>query len=133
MSVSASVRRIVRERAGDACEYCLLSQDADEMPLQIEHIQAQQHGGCDDPDNLALACGTCNRRKGPNLTGVDAFTGEIVRLFHPRRDAWREHFAWDGLTIVGLTDVGRVTVQVLAMNSREQVETRRHVDIARDA
>ncbi len=94
------------------------------MPLQIEHIQAQQHGGGDEPDNLALACGTCNRRKGPNLTGIDPASGAIVRLFHPRRDVWQDHFAWSGLDVIGLTDVGRTTVQVLAMNSPAQLETR---------
>lgn len=51
-------------------------------------------------------------------------TGAITRLFHPRRDRWEDHFAWRGIRVVGLTAVGRVTVQVLAMNSDEQLALR---------
>jgi 5-methylcytosine-specific restriction endonuclease McrA len=29
-------------------------------------------------DNLALACHRCNLRKGPNLTGIDPMSGEMV-------------------------------------------------------
>jgi len=51
-------------------------------------VVPRQHGGTDDPGNLALACHRCNLRKGPNLTGIDPITGEIVPLFDPRRDRW---------------------------------------------
>lgn len=66
----------------------------------------------------------CNLHKGPNLTGLDPVTGTITRLFHPRRDRWEDHFAWRGIRIIGITPVGRVTVQVLAMNSDEQLALR---------
>jgi hypothetical protein len=51
-------------------------------------------------------------------------TGQLTRLFHPRHDRWDEHFRWDGATIVGLTDVGRTTMQVLAMNEPNEVLAR---------
>lgn len=54
----------------------------------MEHIIARQHGGQTILDNLAWACHRCNRRKGPNLTGIDPSTHEIAPLFHPRRDVW---------------------------------------------
>ncbi|HSS19497.1 MAG TPA: hypothetical protein VLL54_05435 [Pyrinomonadaceae bacterium] len=57
-------------------------------------------------DNLALACIDCNLHKGPNLTGIDPNTGVITPLFHPRRDAWVEHFGWDGIYLVGSTGCG---------------------------
>jgi hypothetical protein len=44
-------------------------------------------------------------------------TGELTRLFHPRRDVWSDHFAWVGHELVGLTAIGRTTVIVLAMNA----------------
>ena len=40
-----------------------------------------------------------------------------MRLFHPRTDIWEEHFAWDGALLIGRISIGRVTVQVLAMNA----------------
>jgi hypothetical protein len=47
-----------------------------------------------------------------------------VRLFNPRRHRWRRHFRWDGPYLVGRTAIGRVTVQVLAMNDPVRVTLR---------
>jgi 5-methylcytosine-specific restriction endonuclease McrA len=65
-----ATRDLVRRRAGDRCEYCLLPQQA--MPLlsfHVEHVIAKQHlnDATDDPANLALACNRCNAYKGTNL------------------------------------------------------------------
>ena len=38
------------------------------------------------------------------------------RIVHPRRDAWRLHFRWDGVRVVGTTPTGRATVMALHMN-----------------
>jgi hypothetical protein len=59
-------------------------------------------------------------RKGPNLTGIDPETREVVRLFHPRRDRWFEHFAYEEQYVVGTTSVGRTTVSLLEMNDPER-------------
>lgn len=83
--MEAAVRTLVRERAGDRCEYCHLKQE--HLPFStfhVEHVIARQHGGADDPSNLALACDRCNAHKGPNLSGIDPETGDIVPLYHPR-------------------------------------------------
>jgi len=90
----------------------------------IEHILSKQHGGLDDVGNLALACHRCNLRKGPNLTGIDPATGELVPLFHPRRDEWDEHFLFRGVRIEGRTPAGRATVRLLAMNEARRLELR---------
>jgi hypothetical protein len=74
--------------------------------------------------NLALACTHCNRHKGPNIAGVDAASGQIVRLFNPRTDSWREHFEADGPHLRGKTAIGRTTVDVLAMNDADQLRVR---------
>jgi hypothetical protein len=55
---------------------------------------------------------------------MDPDTNEVVRLFHPRRDQWEEHFALDGPLIVGRTAIGRTTAWLLQMNSAERVELR---------
>jgi hypothetical protein len=115
----------VRVRAGDACEYCLMPQAIRRLRFQIDHIIARQHGGKTIASNLALCCGRCNLHKGPNLAGIDQDRGQMVRLFHPRIDLWREHFRWDGPRIVGLTaEKGRATIDVLAMNHPDDVAVR---------
>ena len=112
------IAQAVRERAGNRCEYCLLPTAHTDLRFEVEHVVARQHGGTGAIGNLALACLRCNKHKGPNLTGLDRAGGRprIVRLFHPRRHQWRYHFALDGPRLVGRTAIGRVTVQVLAMN-----------------
>jgi 5-methylcytosine-specific restriction endonuclease McrA len=118
-------RQLVCIRANDKCEYCKLPQSA--LPyatFHVEHSRAKQHGGTDDLGNLALACGHCNRHKGPNLSGIDPVTNQVTLLFNPRDDEWSEHFAVRGVMIVGLTPVGRATVHVLKMNSRRQRKIR---------
>jgi hypothetical protein len=87
-----------------------------ELTFHVEHIVARQHGGGDEFDNLCLACDRCNLWKGPNLSSIDPATGQTVRLFHPRLDDWSEHFTLGGCRIVGKTEVGRATVQLLQMN-----------------
>jgi len=115
----------VRERAGNACEYCHLHQDDSPLAvLHIEHVIPKTHGGSDELDNLALACIDCNLHKGTNLTGIDPETGTVTELFHPRRHDWADHFAWDGIYLVSATPSGRTTIRVLNMNSEDQLVLR---------
>jgi 5-methylcytosine-specific restriction endonuclease McrA len=119
-----ATRESVRARAANRCEYCLLRQEQTGLSHHVEHTMARQHGGSDDPENLALACNRCNSCKGPNLTGIDMETSAVVPLFHPRRDAWEEPFEFQGPRIVGKTPRGRATVAVLQMNDERRVERR---------
>jgi hypothetical protein len=59
---------------------------------EIDHIAAAKHGGETTAENLALCCTLCNKYKGTDLASIDPETGEMQRLFHPRRDRWLEHF-----------------------------------------
>jgi hypothetical protein len=120
--MESATRALVRTRARNCCEYCILPQDGCSLTHHIEHVIARQHGGTDDPDNLALACHRCNLRTGPNLTGIDPITGEIVSLFNPRRDRWLDHFRLTGPVIEGVTAVGRTTIKVLSMNDTRRIE-----------
>jgi HNH endonuclease len=126
--VDAATRDIVRRRAENRCEYCLLPQEYSRLTYHIEHIVAIQHGGSGTTDNLALACQRCNRHKGPNLSGIDPVGGEVVPLFHPRRDRWSEHFLFRGALIEGITPIGRATERVLAMNGARRVDLRSKLD-----
>jgi 5-methylcytosine-specific restriction endonuclease McrA len=125
--VDAAKRELVRRRADDCCEYCRLHQKYIELTHHVEHIIARQHGGTDDADNLALACHRCNFHKGPNLSGLDPETRRLTALFHPRRDRWQDHFAFDGPCITGLTAIGRTTVHVLDLNDARRLELREEI------
>ena len=110
--------RLLQERAGFRCEYCRLPIADVAIPFEIEHVVARQHGGTDALGNLAFTCLHCNKHKGPNLSGIDRASSrtKLVRLYHPRLHRWAYHFVWDGPLIFGRTPIGRVTVDVLAMN-----------------
>lgn len=123
--MQATVRKVVRERAADRCEYCRLSQaHAPAVQFHVEHIRARQHGGTDDLTNLCLACVQCNWFKGPNLSGHDPESDSLVPLFHPRKQVWSEHFKVVQGRVIGLTAVGRAPVELLRMNNDDRVELR---------
>jgi hypothetical protein len=68
-----------------------------------------------------LACTNCNRAKGSDIaTLVDE---NLVRLFNPRLDSWSEHFelAYDGMTIVPRSLIGRATTRILALNTSDRL------------
>jgi hypothetical protein len=115
-------RQEVRRLAGFRCEYChLCEQDWSFSTFHLDHVVARQHGGSDDPDNLAWSCQQCNLVKGTNLSGVDPDTGAVVTLFHSRRHFWDEHFrVREDRIAAGVTPCGRATVWLLEMNSAEQ-------------
>ena len=77
--------------------------------------------------NLWLACTQCNLRQGDRVTARDPLTEGWVPLFNPRRQMWAEHFRWPsaGDEIVGLTPVGRATVQALHLNRPLLAQARR--------
>lgn len=120
------LRDLVQQRALGLCEYCHFPSewDAAAFAFQIDHIIAQKHGGRTVAENLALACYHCNNYKGPNIAGIDPLTEQMVRLFHPRQDRWADHFQWDGPILLGLTPVGRATIEVLAINQPSYVVVR---------
>jgi hypothetical protein len=123
--MDAKLREFVRQRADNCCEYCQMPQAYDVLPFQIDHIISLKHRGSSEATNLALSCYSCNVYKGPNIAGIDVETGEVTRLFHPRRDRWNDHFLWDGPYLAGSTAIGRTTIDVLSMNLLERVELRR--------
>jgi hypothetical protein len=124
--VDESLVAMVRSRACYRCEYCLIPEDRVLKPFEIDHVIPKQHGGPTSPSNLAYACLNCNKHKGPNLSGIDRVSSrtKLVRLFNPRQHRWDYHFDIEGPLIVGLTPIGRVTVQVLKMNASWMVSLR---------
>ena len=123
--MTKTTKALVRQRAANRCEYCGLRQEDSPLALlHIEHIRPRKHGGSDHESNLCLACIDCNLHKGANLTGIDPRTQVITELFHPRHQMWEDHFAWEGIYLVGKTAVGRTTIRVLNINSEDQLALR---------
>jgi len=116
MTIPAALRRSVIQRAEDRCEYCCLSQAAQEALFHVDHVIPRAAGGPTVLQNLALACVSCSLRKGARQTAEDPDTGLKAPLFNPRHSNWHEHFEWEGLRILGLTLTGRATVSALSMN-----------------
>jgi hypothetical protein len=121
------LERLVRRRSGGRCEYCQVPESHDRLPFQIDHVIALKHRGPSQADNLCYACFACNNHKGTNLSGFDAQTGKVVRLFDPRRQRWSRHFRWEGPRLIGLTASGRVTVIVLEINLDHRIAFRREL------
>jgi 5-methylcytosine-specific restriction endonuclease McrA len=122
--VPAELERAVVGRAAGRCEYCHFPQSAAELPFHVDHVIARKHKGPTESENLAWACFSCNLRKGPNIAGLDPVTGELTRLFHPRKDKWSSHFEWHGPWLRGRTPVGRTTVSLLGINDEDAVSVR---------
>ncbi len=119
---NSDVREIVRLRANDACEYCLLSTTS---KFEVEHIiprnlwndyiagrlpavrpRRRRHGP-DHLDNFAWSCPFCNRAKGGRVA-----QGR-TRFFDPRHDRWPRHFMFPPATgyivIAGATPMGHAS------------------------
>ncbi|MBP8947841.1 MAG: HNH endonuclease [Candidatus Promineofilum sp.] len=127
MTVSASLRRLVFERDGYGCVYCLTTQENSGQPLQIDHIEPTAKGGATTLDNLCSCCASCNYHKSAKQDAPDPLTTSLTPLFHPLQQDWQEHFVWDesSTVIVGLTPCGRATIVALQMNNDLIVRARR--------
>ncbi|MDJ0799267.1 MAG: HNH endonuclease signature motif containing protein [Calothrix sp. MO_167.B12] len=118
---------LVADRANHRCEYCHAPEIVFNFPFEVEHIIPLSRGGVDSEDNLALACRSCNLRKGNRVNGIDSQSNTEVRFFHPRLDLWENHFQADTTSgiIIGQSPIGRTTVNSLEMNSQPQVTARK--------
>jgi hypothetical protein len=122
--VPVPLGRLVRARAAECCEYCLVPERLTLATHWVDHVVAEKHGGRTEEGNLALSCVLCNQHKGSDLTSIDPDTGAITPLFHPRRDRWADHFRLVGARIEPLTPTGRVTVRLLQLNHPDRIEER---------
>ena len=122
--ISATLRRLVRRRGEEKCEYCLFPEELSFASHEVDHIIAEKHGGFSDEGNLALSCALCNGYKGSDIASVDPLSGVIVPLFHPRLEHWSQHFSLNGPTIVGITATGRATVRLLQLNHPHRIRER---------
>ncbi len=125
---TSNINLKIIEAAENRCGYCLSHQRYTMSKLEIEHIIPKLKDGTDAEENLWLSCGLCNRFKGMQTEALDEETQNFVSLFNPRRQIWTEHFLWsaDGAIIIGVTPIGRATVNALKLNNEIAVEVRRN-------
>ena len=97
------------------------------MRFTVDHIIPEVFGGSNEAANLCLACWDCNLAKGQRVAATDPTTAQLVPLYHPRQQVWREHFEWAdaGIRIIGKTASGRATVDSLMLNREVLMQARR--------
>ncbi len=115
------LKDLILKRANGLCEYCKSPANISPQPFAIEHIIPKSKNGETIEENLALSCQGCNNYKYNKTSGLDNLTGETVNLFNPRKQEWNENFKWsdDVLEMIGITSIGRVTIDELKLNRIE--------------
>jgi 5-methylcytosine-specific restriction endonuclease McrA len=82
------VRQYLLAKWMHQCAYC----QAAGVPLEIDHVVAQSHGGSDRIANLVIACHECNERKADQA--LEVFLAErpgvLARVLAQRRTPLRE-------------------------------------------
>jgi hypothetical protein len=117
---------LVARDASYQCGYCRAPQRVLPYRLEIEHLLPRSLGGQEDRDNLWLSCHRCNKLRSNLMEVTDPLTTQEVPIVNPRRHRWADHFVWaeGGLLIVGQTQCGRGTVEVLKLNDRYHLSAR---------
>lgn len=125
--VPVELRKQIRRQFANRCAYCQTAEDLTPVTFEIEHIEPSSQGGETVLENLCLACPTCNRLKSDRTLAAGSRTSEPVRLFHPQSDNWSDHFRWndDATELIGLTDIGTATINLLRINRPQYIRVRR--------
>jgi 5-methylcytosine-specific restriction endonuclease McrA len=102
------VREYLLEKWGRKCAYC----DAQNVPLNIDHVHARARGGSNRISNLVLACVQCNIKKGAHdvqafLSREPARLARIeMQMLRPLKDAAAVNATrwalWQALKATGL-------------------------------
>jgi HNH endonuclease len=125
--ISAQQKVKVAERAFYCCEYCHAQERYSPDSFSVEHITPLSKGGSSELNNLAFACQGCNNRKYNNVEAIDPVTQALAPLYHPRQHQWLDHFLWneDCTLLLGVTRIGRATVEKLQLNRPGLVNLRK--------
>jgi hypothetical protein len=130
--IPVAIQRAILELSHDYCEYCILPSNFSTDYFHHEHIIPLFLDGKTELQNIARSCGICNNNKSDKIEHFDPLTQLKVRLFHPRQDTWVDHFHWnkDDLYIVGITPIGRATIDLLKLNRTNAVNLRKLLKMA---
>jgi hypothetical protein len=121
MSVPASIREQVRQRAQYACEFCGIAEINTGGMLTIDHFQPRATAGSNELENLIYACITCNQYKQDYWPRTET----APRLWNPRQESASEHFIEqeDG-QLTALTPTGLFTIKRLRLNRSQLIVAR---------
>jgi hypothetical protein len=119
--IPESLRREVAIRAKYHCEYCRRLETDSFIRYQTDHIISRKHGGKTILDNLAHSCSICNNAKGSDLSTFIDNEENLIRLFHPRKDNWFDHFGVEEGLIVPKTEIGAATIKLLRLNDVDRI------------
>ena len=130
--ISVDIQRTVIQRAKGYCEYCQLPASFSPNTFNFEHIIPLIKNGLTISSNLAYSCGGCNAYKKDKIQALDPLTSHLFPLFNPRTDNWAEHFQWsdDDFYIIGITSIGRASVNLLKVNREGNINLRRLLKMA---
>lgn len=117
-AIPITLRQEVEVRARGCCEYCRSQNRFSPDSFSVDHIIPISKGGQSESENLAFSCQGCNNHKYNYIDAIDPATGKKMALFHPRQHQWADHFAWneDFSLVIGITPIGRATIQRLDLN-----------------
>lgn len=126
-------KQAVYDRAKGICEYCLSPANYSSDYFSVDHIQPYALGGTNQLSNFALACQGCNSHKFTHIEAIDPMSGSLAPLYHPRRDRWDDHFAWnENVTLIlGQTPTGRATIDSLHLNREGTINLRNLLTLAK--
>ena len=124
--MNKSLRKQIKERARYLCEYCLSPEHFCPAYYEGDQITPVSAGGEDSFENLANSCGGCNNNKSNATEAIDPSTGQTVPLYNPRIHNWADHFVWNNnyTLMLGISPIGRATIQKLKLNRQEVVNLR---------
>jgi HNH endonuclease len=77
--MDAALTRLVWQRAKNRCEYCRMSQAADDASFEIDHIIARKHGGQSVASNLCMSCVYYHVFKWSDISSLERNTRKCER------------------------------------------------------
>jgi hypothetical protein len=121
MSLTASTREQVRQRAQCACEFCGVTEIDVGGMLTIDHFQPRTKAGSDTLENLIYACIACNQYKQDYWPRTEI----APILWNPRQESAGLHFVEqeDG-QLTALTPTGVFTIKRLRLNRSQLIAAR---------
>ena len=89
----------VYKRYGFKCAYCGIDGSSDfatwfTANFAVDHIKPQKYGGTNDPNNLALACHSCNLYKGAEYCETVEDAKKIIRQKKIQARNWYEKYVF---------------------------------------
>jgi HNH endonuclease len=121
MSLTASIREQVRQRAQCACEFCGTTEIDTGGLLTIDHFQPRSKTGSDVLENLIYACIACNQYKQDYWPRTET----APALWNPRQESASQHFVeQENGELTALTPTGVFTIKRLRLNRSQLIAAR---------